>query len=140
SLGNIAAELAALYGAEAGGEPPATEPLDYLQFSEWQNELFEEESDESRTLRELRQSSLSVAPFAFEPAADKRGPFRPAAITIAIDDGRTARLDEMAQRANTNISDVLLTCWQVLIRRLTGLPDFVLSAACSGRKYGEMEG
>ncbi|MEO6196443.1 MAG: amino acid adenylation domain-containing protein [Thermoanaerobaculia bacterium] len=134
SLDNLAAEVVRAYAAEVqGGELP-DEPLQYVQFSEWQNEILEDaEAREAQEFWDQQgievldgQAALSSAPlvrlaFASPPGAAREG-------------GRVAR------EHGASLEAFLLTCWGSLLAHLAGVQEITLDVLFDGRKFAELAG
>ncbi|MCM3903131.1 MAG: amino acid adenylation domain-containing protein [Pyrinomonadaceae bacterium] len=155
TLKNLAMEIARCY---AGAELPEA-PMQYADFSEWQNELLE--SDETRIGREywrnygtqLHDSALLATKLPFEKKPFRHGSSGPQAespltveafstssIRFSLSPEITAKLDTLVEECNSSDRGALLACWQILLWRLTGQLDFVVATSFDGRKYEELEG
>src|SRR5687767_15282604 len=54
SLQNLVVEIGRAYLSECGIQGPLDEPVQYVQFSEWQNEILTDESEEGERSEERR--------------------------------------------------------------------------------------
>ncbi|MDF5733923.1 MAG: amino acid adenylation domain-containing protein, partial [Rhizonema sp. PD38] len=140
TLKNLTEEISYLYSACLQGEAVSQEVVQYLQFSEWQNQLLEDEDAEEANKYWQEQSFSSQAtlrlPFERQPA--KQSEFQPDCFRLAIAPELTAKIETLAQKCNTSVAVILLACWQVLIWRLTGQSDFIIGMAVSRRDYEEL--
>ena len=146
TLRNLTQEIAAAYAAGADGVPSTgsgrglsgaersrrtsdeDEVVQYVQFSEWQNELLEgEEAEQGKTYwREQDFSALAGLSLPYEIKLADRPPFSPAVFSSRLDGKVTDKVS-------------LLAAWQVLIWRLTRQPDIVVGLAFDGRKFEELQ-
>jgi amino acid adenylation domain-containing protein len=137
TLNNLVEEVAAGYGARAGDPPAWGEPMQYLQFSEWQNELLEEEgAEEGKGYwkgQDLSRLSGQPLPFGHDPGAETG--FDPDSRSVVPDREACARLRARAQSRGASFEALLLTCWQTLLWRLTGQPVIVVGCLRGLRDY-----
>jgi amino acid adenylation domain-containing protein len=155
SLHNLMCEVARGY-AEAAGAGAAfnQEAVQYVQFSEWQNELLEDEESAGRDWwRQRREASRDgdgreaalVLPLegvaldaeacaAAEPARPRRGH-----VERRLDEADADALKRMAGVEDVGAEVLLLACWQVLLWRLSGRTRFPVRVSRGGRVYEEMQ-
>jgi amino acid adenylation domain-containing protein/non-ribosomal peptide synthase protein (TIGR01720 family) len=74
-------------------------------------------------------------PFAHETTATE---FTPQLFNLQLRSSLVGRLEEWTTGSALSMQAVLLACWQVLIWRLTGNPDLVVSVTYGGRNYEEL--
>ncbi|PON09611.1 non-ribosomal peptide synthetase [Candidatus Entotheonella serta] len=147
ALALLAREVATLYQVLAfGGSSHADEtgddtPLPYVDVAEWLNDILQSEASES--------AKLFWQQTAFETGLHLRIPFKHTAVndtafravtlvrTLAID--HVARLRQMAQTHRITVSAIVLSCWQVLLARLSGQTDVTVAVGYGGRNYEELE-
>ncbi|HVR98011.1 MAG TPA: amino acid adenylation domain-containing protein [Thermoanaerobaculia bacterium] len=139
TLANVTREIAASFAHEAGSA--ADEMVQYLQFSEWQNELLESE-DREAGMEFWRKKDLAALPRLLLPfsGAVSAEPSEPAALGNSLGPDLVARIDAAAAAQGADFSSFLLACWQVLLWRITGEPDVVAATVFDGRKFEELEG
>lgn len=128
TLRNLSNEIARTYGARIEED----EPVQYVQFSEWQNELLEDDAESAtgkNFWREQKLASYEAPALPFENKSREALNFEPRRFTVEIGADVTARLD----------SNFLFACWQTLLFRLTAQPDIIVSKLFDGRKYDELE-
>lgn len=143
TLRNLSNEIGRSYGARLEEDESPEEPVQYLQFSEWQNELLEDDGEPSTGKNFWRQQKLATytAPtLPFESRSREAMSFEPRRFTLEIGTDTIARLDDQARAYQTSGGDFLLACWQALLWRLTAQPDIVVGKLFEGRKYDELEG
>ncbi|MBD0347231.1 MAG: AMP-binding protein, partial [Coleofasciculus sp. Co-bin14] len=138
TIKNLVAEVSNSYSECLKGEEPCTEVVQYLQFSEWQNQLLEDEEAEAANEYWLQQklSSLDGLKLPFESKSLSK--FEPECFQCAIAPDVTAKIETLAQKYDTSAAVVLLAYWQTLIWRLTGQPDIIIGMASDRRDYEEL--
>src|SRR6185295_2482145 len=121
TLGNLLDLIVRAYADGAGGDD---EPLQYADFSEWQNELLGEADEHAEAGRAFwaRQDLAG-------PAGNSEGraePFRPAVLGLALPEG----LPE----------DLLPGLWTILLERLEARRDPGIGRVLDGRKFDDLQG
>lgn len=140
TLRNFARELSLSYSACACPEEPADELMQYADIAEWQNELLE--SQETAIGQEYwRKLNIESWDLLTLPWEKKNGEaeFGPLVERVEIRGDLLNSLEAIAQKHQSDISTFLLTCWQILIWRLTREPNPIIGVAIDGRKYEELE-
>lgn len=143
TLKNLSNEVARGYAARLEEDRSPEEPVQYVQFSEWQNELLEDDAEASTGRNFWRQQKLALCTtpaLPFESRSSEEMSFEPRRFTLEIGADLVARLDDQAQAYKSNSGDFLLACWQTLLWRLTAQPDIIVGKLFEGRKYDELEG
>ncbi|MBE7384648.1 MAG: amino acid adenylation domain-containing protein [Leptolyngbya sp. SIO1E4] len=151
SLKNLVNEISCLYNIGLRGEELKDEPVQYIQFSEWCNELLEDEDSEAGKAYWLRQelNSLPALTLPFESnCSSKSGScksakqtiFEPSIHPLKLEPDLVAKLEAIATLHKTSVADFLLACWQTLLWRITGQSNIIVQTAASGRKYEELQG
>ncbi len=157
SLRNLVDELAnACEGADDGTEEDvgaeedvdAEEPVQYVQFSEWQNDLLESAEGEEgqqhwreRGLLVLADLELPVEASSVEAssvAEARRAPVGVCQIQMAAD--LVDRLEALTRINGVSVRACLLTVWQTLLGSLGDRPESAVAVLCGGRPYEEMHG
>ncbi|MET0646492.1 MAG: amino acid adenylation domain-containing protein, partial [Pyrinomonadaceae bacterium] len=136
TLSNIVTQLAHAYGACAAGAEPPEPALQYVQFSQWQNEIMsDEEASEGEAFWRERAAAAPPLPFVARSAAAS-----PAheVFNSFVAPETAAHVRRAAQRYETTIEVYLLACWQTLLWRLTGQPEIAVGVMCNGRKFEEL--
>lgn len=116
------------------------ESIQYADIAEWQNELLE--AEDTKIGREYwRKQNIShffALHLPLENQQEVNLDFQPQIFSIKINSKITERIVSSAQEYNTSVDIFLLTCWQILLMRLTGQPDIVIGTAGDGRQYEEL--
>lgn len=142
TLRNLAAEIAAGYGADASSES-AEEPVQYAQFAEWQNELLvDEEAAKGRQFwREVLADPATVT-LPFERTAhsvDTTSGWPAETLAWDLDADVAASLLTLSERRGTPVEALVLAAWQTVLWRVGGRRTFLMALLGDGRKYDELE-
>ncbi|HKX31469.1 MAG TPA: amino acid adenylation domain-containing protein [Blastocatellia bacterium] len=142
TLQNLFKKISRSYLAELEGEEPAEEPVQYLQFSEWQHEMLKElNEEEAAPSQELTAGGDLPLPFERRSSRGSEFPppdFSPGSITRSLDSAVTARIEAINHSAEASISGLLFTCWQILLWRLSGVTDTVINYSFDGRPFQDL--
>ena len=142
TIKNLVKEISISYSDYLGREELRHEEImQYLQVSEWQNQLLEDEETEAANgyWRQQKLSNRDGLELPFENQPLKSSGFNPECIKEAISPEVTAKITTLAQKYDTSSQVVLLACWQILIWRLTGEPDIVIGRKSDRRDYEELQ-
>ena len=106
TLKNLVKEISQTYEACWRGENLSDEePVQYIQFSEWQNELLEDEDAETGKAYWRNQTFPSLAlPFEAQNRISAR--FEPEVYTVKIHPDLAVKLDAIATLYNASLSDL----------------------------------
>ncbi|MEG4072289.1 amino acid adenylation domain-containing protein [Microcoleus sp. Pol14C2] len=140
TLKNFTRELSLSYSACAGGEEFSDESMQYADIAEWQNELLESEEMAigQEYWRKLNIESLDLLTLPWEKK-NSEAEFLPLVERVEIPGDLLNSLEAIAPKHKSDISAFLLTCWQILIWRLTREQNPIIGVAIDGRKYEELE-
>jgi amino acid adenylation domain-containing protein len=141
TLKNFVSEISRTYAAEFYNQELSEEPLQYILVSEWQNELLDTEEAETGKEFWCKQdiSNFLTLKLPFEnPSSGKPG-FKPQFITRALTPELLAKLEAIAKESDTSLSVLLLSCWKILLWRITGQLDSLVATACDGRMDEELK-
>ncbi|HEX7184125.1 MAG TPA: amino acid adenylation domain-containing protein, partial [Thermoanaerobaculia bacterium] len=134
SLVNLAYELSKLYEIELHGLEPLPEPLQYVQFSEWHNDLaVEEASAEGREFWRKRLDTPNEMALPFESRSDG-SPDLSVAWSLPTDLVKGA----LRLTGEQGLPDLLLGCWALLLSRIAGNEEVTMWCLFDGRKYDEL--
>jgi amino acid adenylation domain-containing protein len=135
SLNKVLAELKILYS----GTKLPEEVLQYADYSEWQNELLQKKDPDGQVGQDYwsrhQFSSIPKLVLAFERKPQASVPFRPDSVVVALDRVGLNRLNTIA---SSDAANLLLSCWQVLLWRLSGQPEVVIGYVSDGRDHDEL--
>ncbi|MDF5719774.1 MAG: amino acid adenylation domain-containing protein [Rhizonema sp. PD37] len=141
TLKNFVREISVSYAACLHGEQLFDEPIQYADVSEILNDLLE--SEETKAGREywcqLNFSALFSLKLISENQPTVEPGFSPKFLASPIADELAAKIDAIAQKYETTTEIVLLTCFSILLWRLTQQSKILIGTACDGRNYEELE-
>ena len=142
SLKSLIQEVGNLYDTCLQGEELEDEPVQYIQFSEWCNELLEDDDAETGKIY-WQQQELNLIPSPMLPFENHAGKhtiiFKPSIHLVRLEQDLVTRLNAAVTRHKSTASEFLLACWQTLLWRITGQSNIVVDTVYSGRKYEELQ-
>lgn len=114
--------------------------VQYVQFSEWQNQLLEDEDAEEAQAywQQQKLNSLSALKLPHERQR-KHHSFVTERYKLVINQELLAQVNAFAQKNQKTLDVVLLACWQTLIWRITGEAEIVIGTARDRREYEELD-
>jgi amino acid adenylation domain-containing protein len=134
TLKNLLSELVLLYGEDAVG---GADPLQYADYSEWQNELQQKDDEESNAGREYwagyKAAKIPALTLPFARKAESGGEFQPETVPVSFEPAVENYLEK-----SSSATDFLLSCWQVFLWRLTGQAEVVVGYLSDGRSHEEL--
>jgi len=137
SMSNLTADFVDLY--EGKKLPPLK--IQYKDFSQWQNKLFQ-----SREIKKQEEFWLKrfrgEIPVLNMPLDHPRSPVRKfdgAVIKFMVGKELTEKLNKLLEKTNTTLYMVLLAVYNVLLSKYTGQEDIVVGFGVSGRNYGDLQ-
>ncbi|HYW19648.1 MAG TPA: amino acid adenylation domain-containing protein [Nodularia sp. (in: cyanobacteria)] len=143
SIKNLVQEISQCYSACLQGMKLDTEEVvQYLQFSEWQNELLED-ADAEVGKKYWQKYDLSALPGLALPFENKllkdASKFSIGSYEWKIESNLLAQIEVVVKQYESSISNFLVSCWQILLWRLIQETKIVIGIAADGRKYEELE-
>jgi amino acid adenylation domain-containing protein len=141
SLASLITEISAAYDDPRSYERGSEEAVQYLQFSEWRNEIVAEEEAAAgaRHWRAVEERCRPVhLPIAAEPGAE--GGMPRGLATADLDRETCDLLRQAAARGPETSEDQLLAAWAGLLVRRAGEPGVTVVRMLDGRKFEDLEG
>jgi amino acid adenylation domain-containing protein len=138
-LRNLVGEISRYYEAVVTGNPLDDEPMQYADISEWQTQLLDAVDREPGRAYWTRQDISSIDTSRLPYGQKLASRFAPQSVSLTLDSARVQQLEALASRHEASVAVVLLTCWQILIGRLTEQSTTVTGTGMNGRKYKELE-
>ena len=140
SLQHLFSELSQTYVDCQNGKAPADLPVQYADVAEIFNELLE--SEETLPGRQYWRNLLSTSTHtthlsAAGHASNQTG--TKSAHTLTIPAGVTSQVVTLAEQQAISIRSVFLTCWQILLWRLTEQQEILVGLCSDGRTYEELQ-
>ncbi|WP_292865633.1 non-ribosomal peptide synthetase [Nostoc sp. LPT] len=141
SLNNFVAEISRAYTGDLYDDSITNEPVQYIVFSDWQNELLESEEAEigKEYWRQKDISHIFNLKLPNENLFSSKIKFQPQVFTQIISCQLADKITAIAERCNTTELIFLLTCWQILLWRLTNVSNMVVGTSCDGRSEEELQ-
>jgi len=143
SLQNLIKEIAYFYQGEE-----LEEVVQYVQFSEWQNQLLEDNelADENYWNQQDFSNLPHVKlPFTSKSLVDSES-FTVNSVECKISQSAMsttgyayAKIKKLTQQYSTETSTFWLACWLVLLWRFTQQPNMIIGKGYNGRQYQELE-
>ena len=140
TLNNLFYKIGNAYAACLEGKEVSEEPIQYVQFSEWQNELLEGEDTEDGKAYWSQQGicNFPLPTLPFETKLNDQSIFEPNVFALNIEPNVVANIKAIAASHHTTVAEFLLACWQTLMWRFTKQSDIIVGTICNGRKYDEL--
>ena len=144
SMGILARELGALYGAFSRGEENPLEPLgiQYPDYAAWQREWLKGERLQKQS--EYWREALADAPALLELPTDRPRPeqqsFAGGYVPVVIERELAEGLKELSRRQGTTLFMTVLSGWAAVLSRLSGQAEMVIGAGVANRRRAETEG
>ncbi|MEQ8997819.1 MAG: amino acid adenylation domain-containing protein [Coleofasciculus sp. B1-GNL1-01] len=140
TLKNLVAEISKAYSAYLQGEEVSDPVVQYVQFSEWHNQLLEDDDAEAGKEYWEQQdfSNANRLKLPFESESLPQSKFNPSCLSVTLGSDVLEKIEALVQQYETSASVVLLTCWQILLWRVTGQSDIVVGTIYD-RRDGEYE-
>jgi amino acid adenylation domain-containing protein/non-ribosomal peptide synthase protein (TIGR01720 family) len=137
TLERLLEELAMLY---ADGSLP--DALQYADVAEWFNELLEkpESAPGVEYWRRIDLAGADSLALPFEAPGESATRFNPKSCPILFPASTLRHLEQLGQQTGATPRALLLTCWQVLLQRLSGEGTVVIGHATEGRGFEELQG
>ncbi|HMV99592.1 MAG TPA: amino acid adenylation domain-containing protein, partial [Acidobacteriota bacterium] len=132
TMGNFIRELETCYTTDITGSDLDPEPVQFVQFSEWQHSLLEsdEAADGKAFWNRIDRTSITTRlPFGLPAAL----PFEVESLKIPMSSRLRRELRSLAEDHTVAFQDVLLTAWQIFLARMTGTKLVTIGVMDDGR-------
>jgi amino acid adenylation domain-containing protein/thioester reductase-like protein len=140
TIKNLLSEISQAYIFSLKGEDLTDEVIQYIQFSEWQNQLLEEEEAEQGK-EYWQKSSLNCKSLLVLPGEENNPveiQLQPEIYSFNISPDVALKISQITAKYNVKIPHFFQACWQTLIWRLTKESNIVINTVIDGRKYPEL--
>ena len=144
TINNLYSELSNLYCNYSENCSEEDEVIQYVQFSEWQNQLVTEDEDAATAKEYWHQqydSTLKNWQLPLENNVSEsleQSVFKINCYETQLDKDLTAKIEGLSHKYNTEDSIILLACWQTLLWQLTGQENIVIGNKVNRRDYEEL--
>jgi amino acid adenylation domain-containing protein len=138
-------ELCALYDAFHAGQPSPLEelPIQYVDYTLWQNELLAEDSDTLKKQLGYWQERLAGIPPVLELPGDRaRAPvqsYRGGSVWHRIDPSLYDAMKRLARDEGATVFMVFAAALQALLSRYSGQHDLIVGMGVANRRREELE-
>ena len=124
----------------AGRSPVASDdPLRYVQFAQWQDELLEDSDENSAKGRDFWNSRLEDGtPLTLPHETEPTGAFSPQYLTLQLDGTVAEKIEALAAQLRTSDAEVVLAAWQSVLWKLTGRVRFLTGVLFDFREHEEL--
>src|SRR5689334_2742861 len=141
SLENLIAELSQTYASDADPEAAEDGPVQYIDYAEWQHELFHSPDTEEERSRWQRNEILDLLELSLplEKRAAAIDSFAPSRISTPLNAELLPEIEAFIREHEVSLPVFLLACWQILLWRLTAQPEIVVANAYAGRTYDALD-
>ena len=134
---NLLGELGHCYGKLCGEAPELEDPLQYCDFSEWQNELLS--SNESEPGLDFWRTSCQKIQLAGLPfSQDKVGEFTCRRLERELSPEICRLLQQVSQSLEASPECLLLLAWCAVLRRATDRSQVTVGVLADGRRFEEL--
>ncbi len=135
TLSNLFAELSQGYAVAVVGGEVESEVFQYIQFSDWQNTLWEDgEAWEGKDYWSRKDLSAASAVELPGQRRVRRDTGQLQTVRLGLKSKHAAQAATLAEQYETTSATVLLSVWQTLLWRLTQ-QSVVVGNVCDGRPY-----
>src|SRR4028119_1616230 len=141
TLDNLVRKISEAYAASGQKTCLFEGEIQYADISEIFNDLIESEDTKAgkNYWYKFEISDLFVGQLAGEKKLDRKSGFMPKKLTVKIPQDLATKIEAIAQDSDISVSTFLLTCWQILVSRLTGVSNAIVGTYCDGRTYEGLE-
>jgi amino acid adenylation domain-containing protein len=141
TLRNLLLGLGRSYSAYLNSHVSSEETLQYTDLSQWLNEMLESEEAEigKQYWRQHQERVGSSLPLSFGKGAAANSAFDSKCFGTKIDLEITHKLNRLVEERASSLPVFFLTCWQILLWRLTGESEIATGTAFDGRRYEELK-
>ncbi len=139
TIKNLVKQISQAYEQYCQGKVLNEKYVQYVQFSEWQNQLITDE-DAAEAQEYWAQQKISALPSLKLPH-ERQGKSKQFVIysyQLVISQELYDKIYYFAQNYNITLDIILLTCWKIIIWRLTGESEIVIGKASDRREYEEL--
>src|SRR5262245_39580726 len=135
AIGKFIEKIKHQYGVRLGVEELPDEPLQYVDYSDWQSELLEEETAREGSAFWENQGLSEIAPIRlpFEICSPAEKNFNPACFVTFLVDETKAKLERYELEHGTPLPELLHAAWLILLHRLSNASDLLTGLVAHGR-------
>ncbi len=139
TIKNLVNQIGEAYEQCCQGKTFDREYVQYVQFSEWQNQLLAEEDADSaqKYWQQQKINSLLSLQLPNERKV-KNKPFLTESYQLILNQELVEKIYSFQDKYDTKLEIIVLSCWQILIWRLTRKSEIVIGTASDRRDCEEL--
>ncbi|MBW4507954.1 MAG: amino acid adenylation domain-containing protein [Scytonematopsis contorta HA4267-MV1] len=142
-LNNLILKIFKFYDASTKGKEIVEEVLQYVDISEWQNQLLDNEEQElilaKGYWRKHNITDCLSVKLPFEKKFTQESGFEPRYLTFNVIPSQVEQISEFIKKEKVSIDLFFLTCWQVLLWRIIQKPEVFVGVGCENRKHEDLQ-
>jgi len=144
SLSYLVPEIAYFYSPGSSTVTIADEPLQYADFSEWQNSILESDDEDAQSGKAYwGQQGLDAPPpmaLCFAGKSDNSKEWAPDYCVLKLGSETASKVESLARASGASTERCLLAGWQALLCRLVGQSEVLVSLVPAERNHEEVVG
>jgi amino acid adenylation domain-containing protein len=141
SAKNLISEINLTYSNYLHSQEITEEPLQYVDIATWQNELLTTaDGEKSQTYWQQKDIYENIhIQLPGEKQSYEITSYNQQFITVNLNSHLQENINIFLQKNPTSLDNFLLACWQILLWKITGHRQLIVSTCFDGRKYQELE-
>ncbi len=140
TLINLVQELSNQYATVSSSSDVYDDIVQYVQFSEWQNELLQdEEAEGGNSYWQQILSTHFIAALPFESSLASQHSSNVSVVKVDVAPDIQSQLRGVAESCQASLKEVLLAGWQILLWQQIGQSELAIASVSHGRKYDELQ-
>src|SRR5262249_39689697 len=136
---NLAGEFIDQYNAAYRGEEFVEEPLQYAELAEWQHELLTSADTQAGRDFWSQQFHSTDCATSLPGVNGLSSAWQPERVSLVLSERELERSREVAAELDCSLAELWLSCWQVLLSRLSGAAEVTVGVCGNGRNETEVE-
>lgn len=141
TLTGLVEQISGCYGNRLQVEEINKQAMQYADVSQWYYDALEAEDAQigREYWRNQAVSEVGSIALPFEKRAASETGFRPQIFTMEMTDDLNRQIASFERHQDISLPALFLSCWQILLWRLTRQSPLQIGLACNGRNYLELE-
>ncbi|MGL5833707.1 MAG: condensation domain-containing protein, partial [Waterburya sp.] len=140
TINNLVREISQSYFLCLQNKDFLEEPVQYIQFSEWQNELLTETTETRQNFWQQEQSTIQlpiILPGELNNVVNRETSSD--IYSLGLEQQLINKINLIVTQYDTDISNFMRACWYILIWKLTNRTQIAIANLFDGRKYEELK-
>ncbi|BAY35552.1 AMP-dependent synthetase and ligase (plasmid) [Nostoc carneum NIES-2107] len=138
TLNNLVQEISNFYSQPTHHDVNES-PIQYAQFAAWQNEIITETDIGREYWQEYEIDQSFSLKLPLENQATVKSEFHLQSLAIQLSPDIVAQIKAFVQEYKTSTSEFLLTCFAILLSRLTQQVDIAITVLFDGRSHESLQ-